>query len=257
MIPAARSASIAGLALLAAALWLSPAPSAAATEGDPASGGPLFEQHCGGCHGIGGAGGRGPNLRRPVLAHAANVQEIRTVIITGIAPDMPAIPFLSDTEVADLAAYVHSIGQVAPQSLPGDAARGRAVFEHSGCPACHIMDGQGNGYGPELSRIGAERGGDRLRQTLLDPKSTIAPDFLYVEVVTESGRTIRGIRRNEDTLTIQIQDAAGDFHSLVKARLRALTRLRGETPMPAFDKKLSKRQLEDVVAYLAQQGQHP
>jgi putative heme-binding domain-containing protein len=185
------------------------------------------------------------------------VEEIAAVITTGIAPDMPASPFLSDAELADVATYVYSLGRLPPVAVPGDAAKGRLIFERSGCLSCHILRGEGKGYGPELTNVGVARSADRLRQTLLDPKSTIPQNFLLVEVVTHTGQTLRGVRRNEDTLTLQLQDATGVFYSVEKSQLRSLSRLMGETPMPSFGKTLSKRQLDDLVAYLAQQGQSP
>jgi hypothetical protein len=92
---------------------------------------------------------------------------------------------------------------------------------------------------------------------LLDPKSTLPKDFLLVEVVTPTGQTLSGLRRNEDTLTLQLQDVTGTFYSVEKSQLRSLSRLTGETPMPSFGKTLSKRQLDDLVAYLVQQGPTP
>ncbi len=213
----------------------------------------MFEQRCGVCHGMNGGGGRGPNLRTPVLQHASDVTEIVNVIKSGIAPDMPSNWQYSEAELKSLATYVSSLGHAAPSPLPGDPARGAAVFQESGCSGCHILGGQGNGYGPELTSIGAARSVERLRQTLVDPAASLAPEFLVVEAVTESGETIQGIRRNEDTVSIQIQDAAGRFYSLDKSRLRGLKRLHGETPMPAFAGRLSQQQLDDLVSYLAVQ----
>jgi len=78
-----------------------------------------------------------------------------------------------------------------------------------------------------------------------------------IQLVADYGVSIAdlsaGIRRNEDTMTIQIQDPTGAHHSLVKSRLRSLKRLRGATPMPPFGEMLSKQQLDDLVTYLALQ----
>jgi len=224
-----------------------------ALKGDPAVGRALFEQRCGVCHGLNGGGGRGPNLRRPVLQHASNIVEIASVIKHGIEPDMPEGWYFSDQDLANLATYVYSLGQVPQTPLPGDPARGKAVFEQSGCLSCHILDGRGNGYGPDLSDVGEARGVDRLRQTLKDPKTSLAPEFQLIEVVTASGATIRGIRRNEDTVTLQIQEPSGAFHSLSKPQLRSLKRLYGETPMPSFATVLSQQQMDDLVSFLATQ----
>jgi cytochrome c oxidase cbb3-type subunit 3 len=224
-----------------------------ALERELAAGRSLFEQRCALCHGMDGSGGRGPNLQRTVLEHASNLAEIASVIKNGIAPDMPEGWYFSDQDLANLATYVRSIGQTPQAPLPGDPARGKRVFEQSGCLSCHILDGRGNSYGPDLSDVGSIRGPNRLRQTLIDPKSSITPGFLLVAALTARGETIRGIRRNEDTLTIQIQDATGQFHSLVKSELRSFTRLHDETPMPSFAGVLSKQQLDDLASYLAVQ----
>ena len=258
--PVVRTAAATFAAATLAIIFSRPVPLRAEPDlshGDAAAGSRLFERNCAGCHGIEGTGGRGPNLHRPVLAHASNVEEIAAVITTGIAPDMPDAPFFSEAELANVATYVYNLGRLPLVAVPGDAAKGRLIFERSGCLNCHILRGEGNAYGPELTNIGVARGPDRLRQTLLDPKSTIPKDFLLVEVVTDTEKTLRGVRRNEDTLTLQLQDATGVFYSLQKSQLRSLSRLKGETPMPSFGKTLSKRQLDDLVAYLAQQGQNP
>ena len=38
-----------------------------------------------------------------------------------------------------------------------------------------------------------------------------------VSVTTRDGKTVRGIRVNEDTFTIQLRDAVGRFHSFRKS----------------------------------------
>jgi putative heme-binding domain-containing protein len=210
-----------------------------------------FEQHCALCHGINGGGGSGPNLRTPTLQHATNLAEITAVIKNGIPPDMPAGWYLTAPDLADVANYVYSLGRTPEQPLPGDPVAGKAVYDSKGCNGCHILAGQGNGYGPELTFIGASRGVERLRQTLIDPTSSVTPDFQLIEVETAAGVTIRGIKRNEDTLTIELQDQQGAFHSFRKPQLRSLKRLRGETPMPSFADSLTATQLNDIVSYLS------
>lgn len=53
--------------------------------------------------------------------------------------------------------------QAAPEIAlpPGDAARGKAIFESKGnCQSCHRVNGVGSLFGPDLSAIGApQRGG--------------------------------------------------------------------------------------------------
>lgn len=222
-------------------------------KGNPSLGKKLFENHCALCHGIDGGGGRGPNLRRPKLDHAADDAALRALVQNGIAPEMPEGWFLSPEDIANVAAYVRSIGKVAEEKLPGDPLRGKVIYEKSGCSSCHILGGEGNALGPELTDIGARRGAARLRDALKNPASTIPEGFLLVEAVTREGKTIRGIRLNEDTFSIQLKDYIGGLHSFRKDELASLKKLRGETPMPAYGATLTGADIDDLIAYLAAQ----
>jgi cytochrome c oxidase cbb3-type subunit III len=211
----------------------------------------IFESRCALCHGIDGGGRRGPSLRRTKLVHATDDEALRSVIENGIPPEMPEAWYLTKSEVASVAAFVRSLGNVPPETLPGDAARGKAVYAHSGCSACHILNGEGVGYGPELTEVGARRSSVRLRETLENPANTIPANLLFIEVLTNAGQRIRGIRLNEDTFTMQLKDQQGRFFSFRKSELRDLKQLRGETPMPAYSSVLSAPDLDDLISFLA------
>jgi putative heme-binding domain-containing protein len=117
--------------------------------------------------------------------------------------------------------------------------------------------------GPELTAIGRSRSAEYLRQSLLDPAAALPekfaeyrlvipmPDnFLMVRVVTSDGRTIEGVRLNEDPFTIQIRDLRDGLHTLMKSELRQLEKQR-RSPMPSFREKFTPGEIEDVVAYLS------
>ncbi len=218
---------------------------------DIATGRKIFESQCALCHGQAGTGGRGPSLNRPALDKAPDDQQLRKIISDGIDPEMPGAWQLNEHEVAGVAAYVRTLGTVPPEKLPGDPARGAAVFESKGCANCHIVAGKGEGIGPELSDIGARRNGAFLRQALLKPADSLPRGFLYLAATTSSGATVRGIRVNEDSFTIQLKDVSGHFHSFRKSDLKELRRLPQESPMPSYANSLTPAELDDLVAYLA------
>ena len=222
----------------------------AQTAPDLATGRKIFEAQCALCHGQTGGGGRGPGLNRPALKHAPDDQALRQVIEDGINPEMPGAWQLHPREVAAVAAYVRSLGAVPPEKLPGDSERGKLVYQRGGCAACHMVAGEGAGFGPELTDVGSRRNGAFLKQTLLHPDQTIPERFEYVAVIDNAGVQVRGIRVNEDSFTIQIKDASGRFHSFRKSQIHGLYRLEKQTPMPPFD-KLPAADLDDLVAYLA------
>jgi cytochrome c oxidase cbb3-type subunit III len=217
----------------------------------------LFERHCALCHGLDGNGGRGPALNRVHLAHAPDDAALKAVIEEGIPPNMPEGWFLDEEDVANLAAFVRSLSKIAPEQVRGNAAHGATVYARSGCSGCHILNGVGAGYGPELTGIGERRGAVFLKKAISNPASALPDDFLFVKATTDSGQTTEGIRVNEDTFTIQIKDGQGNYHSFRKQELKALQKLRGETPMPGFEGILSAADMQDLVAYLASQRGNP
>jgi cytochrome c oxidase cbb3-type subunit 3 len=229
----------------------------AQTEPDPAAGRKIFESQCALCHGQTGGGGRGPALNRPKLSRAPDDAALRSVISDGIPPDMPAAWQLHPSEVSGVAAYVRSLGALPPETVLGDPARGTRVYDAKGCAGCHMVAGKGEGFGPELTGIGARRNAAFLRQTVLKPSATLPEGFRYVAATPVSGAAVRGIRVNEDSFTIQLKDAGGRFHSFRKSELKDLRRLEKESPMPAYEGQLSATELDDLVAYLASLKEKP
>jgi cytochrome c oxidase cbb3-type subunit III len=221
-----------------------------AAQPDVTGGKRIFESQCALCHGQTGGGGRGPSLNRPKLAHAPDDDALRKFISEG-GGDMPGAWQLHPDELAGVAAYVRSLGAVPVESLPGDPVRGAAAFTARGCPTCHMVEGRGEGFGPELTAVGARRNSAFLHETILKPAASLPPDFRYVNAVPATGPAVRGIRVNEDSFTIQLRDAAGRYHSFRKASLKELTVLHGQTPMPSYEGRIPTAELDDLVAYLA------
>jgi cytochrome c oxidase cbb3-type subunit 3 len=189
----------------------------------------LFESQCALCHGQTGGGGRGPNLHRLKLNQAPDESALRKVISEGIAPEMPAFWQMSDREVASVAAYVRTLGSAPSEPVPGDASRGERLYVSKGCGGCHMIAGDGSGYGPELTDVGVKRSLAFLRESIVAPEASVPEGFLLVELVTSSGETIRGIRLNEDTFSIQVKDSSNVIHSFRKADLSELRKLRGKS----------------------------
>jgi putative heme-binding domain-containing protein len=200
----------------------------------------LYRAHCGGCHGIDGSGGAGPPLKR--LKRAADRNALVEILQNGIpGTNMPAFWQFSLREAEAVAAHVASFSKLPEETPRGVAARGRALYAKQGCATCHVANGEGRGFGPELSGIGARRGLASLRRSLTEPAAEIDPAFRTVRA-----GAITGLRVNQDNFTVQIRDAAGVVHSLRGVPVE----LRKESLMPAYG-QLSEAELDDLVAYLA------
>jgi PQQ-dependent dehydrogenase (methanol/ethanol family) len=117
-------------------------------------------------------------------------------------------------------------------------------FGKAGCASCHAVNGRGGVAGPDLSAAGTQSP-EVLREKILNPKG------LTVIVKTSDGREIQGVRRNEDTFTLQLMDSSGQLHLLDKTRL-ASVRYENRSLMPGdYAQRLSIEELQNVVAYLS------
>ena len=142
-------------------------PLSEASPADVLAGKEVFDAQCAVCHGAGGAGGTGPDLRRPRLLHATNDQELIAVIRDGIpGTTMPFAELtLSPPTIWQTAAYVRSLGRAKPEPIKGNSQHGAILYDGNRCSECHTVSGKGGTLGPDLSLIGVERGTASLRQS--------------------------------------------------------------------------------------------
>jgi cytochrome c oxidase cbb3-type subunit III len=229
---------------------------------DLAQGKLLFQGECGECHGVDGSGAAGPNLHG--VAQRRGDQGLFSVIRNGIpGTGMAPVSNLNDKRAWQVVAYIRTDlgGSSSEQTVTGDATKGKAAYDANGCAVCHAIGDKGGGIGPQLTRIGAERSPKYLHDFLLDPGANPPSDsslpergsftgYLLVHVVTKDGRDIEGIRINEDTFTIQLEDAGGHYYSFDKSGLKEMQYEPGKSVMPSF-RSLSPADLNDLVAYLS------
>lgn len=218
---------------------------------DIAYGARLYDAQCTTCHGAGGDGVGGVDLKSGKFRNAVTDQDLTRVIVQGIqGTGMQAFKF-DASELAGIIAYLRNMNSFDRGSVkPGDAVRGRTAVEGKGeCLRCHRVGAQGSRVAPDLSEIGATRGAGSLMRSLTDPSSQMMPINRPVRAVTRDGRVINGRRLNEDTYTVQVFDDQERLVSLSKADLREYT-IVTTSPMPSYKDRLTDEELADVVAYL-------
>jgi len=240
--------------LLLVGLTQPPSPPDAAHPGeyapaDIAYGARLYDAQCTTCHGAGGDGVGGVNLRSGRFRNATTDQDLMRVVTTGVqGTAMPAFR-LDAAEVAGIIAYLRNMNAVDRGSLvPGDAARGQAVYASHDCAHCHRIGAAGSRVAPDLSDIGAVRSAASLVRSITDPNSQMFPINRPVRIVMRDGTVANGRRLNEDTYTVQIIDDHERLQSFVKSDLREMT-VQTKSPMPSY-RSLNDADQADLVAYL-------
>jgi putative heme-binding domain-containing protein len=224
------------------------------SRADLLSGEKLFQVHCARCHGPKGEGSRGPTLIRARLLHAPDDAALVAVIDDGIrGTEMPGSGgAMSHHEMLQTATFVRSLGKVPQQPVPGDAAHGAEIYRTKGnCGACHSISGEGGVAGPDLTQIGEARSAAYLRESLIDPQAAVPEGYVRLTLVPKTGRSVTGMRVNEDSFSIQVRDDSGRSYSFWKSDVARVEKPQNKSPMPSFRGQLSDPEITDLVAYLA------
>ncbi len=212
----------------------------------------LFRLSCSFCHGMDARGGsRGPDLSSGRRTHGDSDAALFQTITKGVpGTEMPPND-LKDDEVWMVIAFLRSVSAGSAAPVPGNREAGEKIFFGSGiCFQCHMVNGKGGRLGPDLSRVGAARSTRHLIESIRDPSKEIPQGYETVGVVSKDGRRLTGVRKNEDTFSIQFMDANEQLHLLLKKDLKALTYER-KSLMPAYSEQmLGEKDLQDLLAYL-------
>jgi PQQ-dependent dehydrogenase (methanol/ethanol family) len=221
--------------------------------GDPAAGRQLFQKSCTACHGENAKGGRGPDLTTGAYRWGRSDDAIARNILQGIpGTEMPGFP-VSNAEAQSIVAYLRSLRANPPdEQLRGDAAAGRRLFfGTANCSRCHMFEGRGGRLGPDLTGIRGERPAADLREAITTPDKSLRRGYETVEARLASGQLLRGVKKNEDTFSLQIMDENEKLHMLLKDNLKEIKSPR-QSLMPAAH--LSPVELDNLVAFLKNPG---
>lgn len=241
-------------------------------EGQPAAieeGRQIYNKACTGCHGLdGGAGEMGPALglegRRFALRSAS---EIFGAIKNGIpATGMPPTPDLSDEQVWKVTAYIQALrGTAIDAPTPGNVAAGEQIFWGKGeCGKCHMAQGKGGVIGPELSAIADLRKTASIVDALTNeryrvqsdggaiPRKLEPPnDYRVVRVTTSDGRVIRGVLKNENSVSMQILGVEDSrLHLLDRTTLRDIQFEKTSLMPRDYKTRLTPQEFQDLMAFL-------
>jgi putative heme-binding domain-containing protein len=224
-----------------------------------AAGHKLFLNSCAGCHGVNAEGGRGPNLRKRGVWHPLEDDALFTIIRNGIpGADMPASNF-NEEQSWQVAAFVRALASPAIENPPpGNVQAGENTFwSKGGCSNCHRILGRGGMLGPDLSNIGATLAAEDIRESIVDPDADGFLRYKGATVVLQNGTTLKGVARNRTNYSLQLQDAEGNLHLIDLSKAKQVD-ISDHSPMPRnYSQRLSKQEIDDLVAFLSRQSVRP
>ena len=133
----------------------------------------------------------------------------------------------------------------------GDAVSGARVFDGATCPDCHVVNGTGTNFGPELSRIGDKLSKAGIYEAILDPSAGVSPDFDLVHLALAGQEEASGfvISETADVLTLRME--GGAVSEFDKSRILD-RRTSSVSAMPDdLQEQMSLDELVDLVEYLS------
>ena len=157
-----------------------------------------------------------------------------------------------------------NIDRVKLAAMPGDARRGRAVFESAAVPAigaapgvasglcasCHRVGGQGKDFGPDLSHIATKYTRALLLENILEPSKTIAEGFATYTLKTKSGERLSGLLVRKTDAEVVLRDAQKE-HAFPAADVEKLTQQATSAMPEGLLSTLTAQEASDLLEYLS------
>ncbi len=136
----------------------------------------------------------------------------------------------------------------------GNVRNGAKIFYTNStaqCVRCHTMDDKPGEVGPSLKGIANKLTREQILQALVDPSARLAPGYGTVNLTLSDGNTASGIlmEENESELVLKTSEA----EPLRIALKRIAKRENIPSSMPNMGYILTRREIRDVVAFLASQ----
>ena len=137
----------------------------------------------------------------------------------------------------------------AARTLPGDAGRGRAVFERA-CASCHRLGPLGHEVGPDLAAL-TDKTPEALLTAILDPNREVDARYASYAAALKDGRVLTGLIAAETASAITLKRQDGQSDTILRADLDELTTA-GRSLMPeGLENDVKVAELADLLAFLA------
>jgi len=169
---------------------------------------------------------------------------------------------IDGTKSAQLIARYKEISKVqSPDSLKaiyagsllgGDPNRGARIFygnQTAQCIRCHAYGDYGGSAGPRLNGVASRLTREQILESLIEPSARIAPGFGTVSLELINGKKVNGILQQEKSNGLLVK--VGDKPDTLISKESIAKRTDGMSSMPPMRLLLSKKEIRDVVSFLA------
>jgi putative heme-binding domain-containing protein len=134
-----------------------------------------------------------------------------------------------------------------------DPDSGRRLFYHSngpGCYKCHTVNGRGGRIGPDLSRIVDSMNRIQLIQSILEPSSEIAPQYVTWTFELANGKVHTGMIVHENEGKTVVGDAEGKLTELKTIDIVARVAQQKSLMPDKLPEQITLQEFRDLIAFL-------
>jgi putative heme-binding domain-containing protein len=136
--------------------------------------------------------------------------------------------------------------------MGGDPKKGNQIFWNNSsaqCVRCHAIDDYGGNIGPRLNGIANKLSREQLLEALIEPSARIAPGYGFVTLDLKNGQKLNGIllQEKKDGYVIKV----GDMADTLVRKSDVANRINSPSSMPAMHLMITRKEIRDVVSYLA------
>ncbi len=136
--------------------------------------------------------------------------------------------------------------------LGGDPKKGAMIFwnhQTAQCIRCHSFDDYGGSAGPRMNGVANRLTHEQILESMIQPSVRIAPKFGIVTFQMKSNVNITGILQEEkpDGFVLKI----GNSPDTTINKSDVLKRIDAPSSMPPMNYLLTKKEIRDVVSFLA------
>lgn len=136
----------------------------------------------------------------------------------------------------------------------GKATLGKEVFKMH-CAKCHKHSGEGAEIGPDLTGM-AVHPKEELLVHILDPNRSVEGNFRAYTVQTADGRALTGMLASETKTSIELYDAEGKKHILLREDIDELIATPSSLMPEGFEKQIKPDEMVNLLSFLTQRGKY-
>ncbi len=201
----------------------------------------------------------------PATNSAKHLNELLDKMAAGkLSPDLylEVSEAIDSSRAADLLARYKSISEklspnelmaaYAGSLLGGNPDMGKYIFisnTNAQCMKCHAYDDRGGNAGPRLNGIANRISRQQILEAVITPSARLSPGYGMTNIELKDGKKLFGILEKETPTSVTIK--IGGQPTQVIEKSQVAKRTDSPSSMPDMKQILSKREIRDVVSFLA------